>query len=468
MKRGNAVCFSGLYLIEGWQTVPAAGFFLQHTLAQITCVVAAVVALLQLGLFLNNRSETQYGWTFVAVGGYAMFSLSLFMPVPQDEWGIIWRAVVLIGLQAFAMGGCIYFLNECGTSHAFYTRLTGAWGGLFLLVYCGYFAWAGTLLPDAYVLIWSLGLSLASLYPAWPLWQLVVEHRHWQHAVFLLTYMVVGAAALLDTARMFGGPALFGATPLLPIVATLWFVAVCYFLVNDFTSSLRAQRDHTLRLGEELAEQRQELSRLHALERATQEAKAAALERSRIMQDMHDGLGSQLVSSLAMARAGELSSLQTYELLRSCIDDLRLAIDTSQDTEDSLPLALGNLRFRMQPRLKAAGITLHWKTQTLSNPLPLRPQHQLPVLRIVQETLTNALKHANAKTIKVEATNTDTELTISLVDDGQGFDVRAAKQHATGKGLNGLDKRARVMGAQLEVSSSAQGTCVVLKLPMGG
>jgi signal transduction histidine kinase len=217
---------------------------------------------------------------------------------------------------------------------------------------------------------------------------------------------------------------------------------------------------------QELLQQEEEIARLHAQERATQEAKATALERSRIMQDMHDGLGSQLVSSLAMARAGELSSLQTYELLRSCIDDLRLAIDTSQDTEDSLLLALGNLRFRMQPRLKAAGITLHWKTQTLSNPLPLRPQHQLPVLRIVQETLTNALKHANAKNITVEASNTDTELTIRLEDDGQGFDVQAAKQQATGKGLNSLDKRARVLGAQLEVTSSQHGTRIVLFVPL--
>jgi signal transduction histidine kinase len=181
---------------------------------------------------------------------------------------------------------------------------------------------------------------------------------------------------------------------------------------------------------------------------------------------MHDGLGSQLVSSLAMARAGELSSLQTYDLLRSCIDDLRLAIDTAQDTEDSLLLALGNLRFRMQPRLKAAGITLHWKTQTLSNPLPLRPQHQLPVLRIIQESLTNALKHANASTITVEATNSDTELTIRIEDDGQGFDVHAAKAQTTGKGLSGLEKRARVLGAKLQVLSSPAGTHILLLLPM--
>lgn len=100
-------------------------------------------------------------------------------------------------------------------------------------------------------------------------------------------------------------------------------------------------------------------------------------------------------------------------MLRSCIDDLRLAIDTSHGTEDSWLLTLGNLRFRMQPRLNAAGITLHWETRT-QQPLPLRPQDQLPVLRVVQESLTSALKHARAKNITVEVNHSDTGLIIRI------------------------------------------------------
>lgn len=151
------------------------------------------------------------------------------------------------------------------------------------------------------------------------------------------------------------------------------------------------------------------------------------------MQDIHDGLGSQLVSSLAMAQAGHLSTTQTYDLLRSCIDDLRLAIDTSQDSTSSLSLALGNLRFRMQPRLKAAGIGMHWRTQDLSEPLPLRPEHQLSVLRMVQEIMANTLKHAQAKALYVHVGNTARELVIDIRDDGRGFDPTDAALKARGK-----------------------------------
>jgi signal transduction histidine kinase len=168
-----------------------------------------------------------------------------------------------------------------------------------------------------------------------------------------------------------------------------------------------------------------------------------------------------------MARAGELDNRQFCELLRSCIDDLRLAIDTSDGSEDSLLVALGNLRFRMQPRLKAAGITLHWDTLALSHHRTLRPQVQLSALRIVQECLTNALKHARATRINVVVGSTDAELVIRIEDDGQGFDVGKARTHATGKGLNGLYKRARMLDAELTIDSSQRGSVVLLKMPMG-
>ena len=203
-----------------------------------------------------------------------------------------------------------------------------------------------------------------------------------------------------------------------------------------------------------------------ALLRAAEAAKVQGQERARIMQDMHDGLGSQLVSSLAMAQSGEMSSAQTYDVLRSCIDDLRLAIDTSSDSRDSLSLALANLRFRMEPRLKAAGIALRWNTLGLNDSLPLPAEAKLPLLRIIQESLTNTLKHAGAKTLSVTVHSADAALQIDISDDGCGFDVATARQTAQGKGLNSLDKRARVLGATLDVISSPQGTRTSLHLPL--
>lgn len=252
--------------------------------------------------------------------------------------------------------------------------------------------------------------------------------------------------------------------------ADLHFGAPILFLIVTWNMFKRFNDTHTQAtslaqsLETRVQQKNTELQKSFEELRAVEAAQAQGQERARIMQDMHDGLGSQLVSSLAMAQSGDLTSVQTYDLLRSCIDDLRLAIDTSGDSRDSLALALGNLRFRMEPRLKAAGITLRWNTQNLSDTLPLPPQSQLPLLRIIQETITNTLKHAHAKTLSVNVGNSTAELLIEISDDGTGFDVLEARQTVQGKGLNSLDKRARVLGAVLEVTSSPKGTLTRLRL----
>ena len=246
--------------------------------------------------------------------------------------------------------------------------------------------------------------------------------------------------------------------------APILFAAVALNLFSRFGEAQGRARELTQSLDARVQQKTRELEVSHTKLRAIEATQAQSAERARIMQDMHDGLGSQLVSSLALAQGGELSAKQTYELLRGCIDDLRLAIDTSTDSRDSLPLALGNLRFRMEPRLKCAGIALKWDTSHLNENLNLAADQQLPLLRIIQETITNTLKHAQAQTLMVSVMSTPAELVIDITDDGCGFDVASAQVNSRGKGLNSLHKRARVLDAELVLTSTPQGTRTRLTL----
>ena len=69
------------------------------------------------------------------------------------------------------------------------------------------------------------------------------------------------------------------------------------------------------------------------------------------MADMHDGIGGQLISKLSLVENGEASKEQVAAALRECIDDLRLAIDSLEPAGDDLLPVLGNLRYRLEPRL---------------------------------------------------------------------------------------------------------------------
>jgi len=197
--------------------------------------------------------------------------------------------------------------------------------------------------------------------------------------------------------------------------------------------------------------------------RESERLQATAQERQRIMQDMHDGLGSQLLSSLMLVERGAVTQEQVAQILRECIDDMRLAIDALATEDAGLLSALGNLRFRMEPRLRAAGIDLAWNARGLPEEIDLNPDAVLPILRIVQEALTNALKHSRARAVQVSVAiehSWDAQLlTIRVADNGRGI----TGESSGGRGLLNMRNRANRIGAQLKLETvPGAGTVVQL------
>jgi signal transduction histidine kinase len=183
------------------------------------------------------------------------------------------------------------------------------------------------------------------------------------------------------------------------------------------------------------------------------------------MQDMHDGLGSQLLTSLAAVERGALDPKGMAQVLREAVDDMRLAIDTLSPGREGLLEALGNLRYRLEPRFRAAGIELKFARRHLPDRLEVAAEHALQILRVLQESLTNVLKHAHARAVEVTLSlePDPPRFVLAVADDGGGFDPGVP---AAGRGLSGMRRRAERIGAALELVSDARGTRVVLSYPL--
>jgi signal transduction histidine kinase len=123
---------------------------------------------------------------------------------------------------------------------------------------------------------------------------------------------------------------------------------------------------------------------------------ASATERQRIMQDMHDGLGAQLVPWLVMVERGGAKPADIAMLLRESLDEMRLAIDAFGKAETDLNGTLAGLRYRMERRLIAAGMAVEWSVDDPFHALQLDERTALQLLRIVQEVLSNVIKHSRA------------------------------------------------------------------------
>jgi signal transduction histidine kinase len=281
--------------------------------------------------------------------------------------------------------------------------------------------------------------------------------------IVLVTALATVAAALVDLGLVVG-PSALGGAHLTTWAGPTLLLAMATPMVQHFLDVLRDAEAARAELETRVREREQLLKRNFERLRESERIKAEGQERQRIMQDMHDGLGSQLMSSLMLVERGALSNEQVAQILRESIDDMRLAIDALAAEEADLGSALGNLRYRIEPRLKAAGIELAWDARNLPEEIGLHPDAVLPILRIVQEALNNALKHSGARVARVtfDALKiADAEfLDIRVADNGKGMSVEGSG----GRGLLNMRNRAQRIGAQLNISSSSgAGTVVHLR-----
>ncbi len=207
----------------------------------------------------------------------------------------------------------------------------------------------------------------------------------------------------------------------------------------------------------------EELIRLHERLTALEVEKTRVQERSRLLQDVHDGFGSQLTTARLQAEQGQIDHSRMSEILQECMADLHLVVDTLGQQDISLADALTDFRFRTQRRLFDSGLAVHWELALEGAP-EFAADQTLQLLRIVQEALNNALRHAQASQIWVLALwHPKGGLTLTVKDDGIGL----PQDLTPGRGMLNMQGRARELGASLEVvRRETGGTAVTLTLPV--
>lgn len=206
---------------------------------------------------------------------------------------------------------------------------------------------------------------------------------------------------------------------------------------------------------------------------ATTEQLAISRERNRLARELHDTLAHSLsavsvqlegVQALwdgeaARARAMLQSALQNT---RSGLTESRRALKALRASpleEDGLPVAVGNLA-----RATAARGTLTLDLHAEPCRIGLHPQQEQLVYRSAQEALANVPQHAGASSVRVKLTCEAGVCTLTVVDDGQGFDLTGVDAE-THYGLRGMRERAEMLGALLRIDSGpGRGTTVQLSV----
>ena len=284
------------------------------------------------------------------------------------------------------------------------------------------------------------------------------------------TVIVVGAG-IVDLASLFAGRSPFGFS-LFTATSPLIGLATAAGLVVSLARALDAAQRLNIDLEQRVENKRQELDASYARTAVLERDRAIAGERERMMRDMHDGTGGQLVSALAMVEGGDVPRDEVAEALREALTDLRLVIDSLEPGEPDLLALLAHARARLEPRLERHGLRFAWEVEDVPAPDRFGPEQSLHLMRVFQEAVTNAVKHARATTISVrtgtarDARGRDCAY-VEVADDGRGLcDAQNGATGTTGRGLRNMRRRAEELGGELIVSSVAKGTAVRLLLPL--
>lgn len=243
------------------------------------------------------------------------------------------------------------------------------------------------------------------------------------------------------------------------------FLIFIYIIFHRYLAANENVRQINASLQSRLRQREDELQQSYLQLREIEQRQMISVERQRLIQDMHDGMGSSLVMALLAVERGRIDHSMLAEVLRSCIDDLKLTIDSMEPVQADLLLLLATLRFRLAPRLENAGIRLHWDIGDVPQLDWINPSNALHILRILQEAFTNIIKHTQATEIHV-ATEVDTEhVRVTVSDNGQGFAVKQGVDNP-GKGLGNQIRRATAINAEIRWESSPAGTRLTLRLPI--
>lgn len=217
-----------------------------------------------------------------------------------------------------------------------------------------------------------------------------------------------------------------------------------------------------------IAENTQELRKLSQRIIEAQEE-----ERQRVARELHDQSGQSLTTMLVRLRLLERSEDAAQARLH--VQELRKL--TAQALEEIRRIAL-----ELRPKiLEDLGLceALAWRADELNASAAVRASLQtngmdhrlsreleLALYRVAQEALTNIARHSQAKTAQVSLRQVAGQVTLSIVDDGAGFDAEAVLAHPSGLGLAGMRERLALVGGSLQVQSTpGQGTVVIASAP---
>ena len=247
------------------------------------------------------------------------------------------------------------------------------------------------------------------------------------------------------------------------VFKTLFLVGLAVLLEQKQTNDANLVDQAAAELANQLALKTQELEASFVQQRALAEKAARAKERQRITADLHDGVAGHLTTMLALIEIGDATNENLNEIANTALTDLRMVIETLALPEGDLRGALAAFRERCVAPLHYLGVDIEWDLIGLPRIEHLNSEQLLSILRLVQEAITNAMKHGQAKRFVISGWQPDTVTGCISITNSGGLPLQ---DYTPGHGIKSMHKRAAGIGGTLDIVKTYSGAIVNLRIPI--
>lgn len=437
---------------------------LQQGGVMVTSAVIAATSLYIFFIWLELRRR-QTGYLYLALAGlvWAARNLNLIWmggPIWSAETQWLIESLTFLGHGLFFGLLGLFFLHEYEPPGSRLRRIM-TWAIVGFIV-PGILLIAVYRSPTPALSLWMVASAPLLLGMAWILLRHAMRAKRVTNWLYLFVFVLLLALNVHDNLVLMGKLG-FERIYLAHYGGLAFFLAIAHMLVLKYSEANLAFEQLNLTLEDRLRKREDQLRQNFAAIGQMEKTTAVLEERGRIMRDLHDGLGAQLLSAIHKLRRDRDGALNVEQVLQDCLADMRLVIEVSEPEEASLGSVIGGVRYQLEQRLASAGLHLSWEIGDLPDELDLGPTRTLQLVRIMQEAISNVLKHAGATVVRVVLEVGPATLRLAIIDNGRGFDTT---QNANGHGLNNMQRRAKDLGGVVRIESGAKGTVVELRLAL--
>ena len=437
-------------------------YFSQVTFSEL-CAVLALTMGICLVMIWWYRRESMYGW--FALGGFSWSFYALYffvndLPFSLEDWVRFCFANSFVMLSSM-LGFICMFMGWEYQQRAKAILVFSLIGALMLVLLPDHQVFNGVrIVLGVYALMYAvLGIALLNA---------LRFEKSKRHA--LTSLIGIGINIGLGLHDWVNISLILNQPYLLQYGQPLIFLVIGRHLLKDYILALHESETTNAELDKRVQQRERELQTSLQKTKKTEQEKLLLKERERIMADIHDGVGGYLVSALSIAEASSSGgSKLVSQTIHQALDELRIVIDSLDPDEQNLSQMLAAFRYRYDQRLESRGIEVKWKFDQFEHLDQVSLEKSLQLLRILQELVTNVIKHAQADEIMVQVYIKSFEddekiCELSVSDNGIGFDTG----ESVGRGLGNLKRRAEAIGGVVTFPFQETGTSVNLVFPLMG